>query len=87
MLGSRLRLSLLALALVSGFACGDHLLGIDDDDEPETIPVCMILSGTVGYWENGDSNLVWDLAHDPAVAARCLRIIDAVRSIAGKPET
>lgn len=64
-LRSRARLSILALANACGLACGDHLLDSDDaDDEPETVPVCMILSGTLGYWENGDSNIVWDLANE-----------------------
>lgn len=57
---------MLTLVLAGGLACGDHLLGLDEDmfDEPETLPVCMILSGTRGYWENGDSHIVWDLANE-----------------------
>jgi hypothetical protein len=61
---------MLVLALAPVLACGDHLLDLDTSslDEPDTFPVCMILSGTLGHWENGDSNIVWDLANEKAGA-------------------
>jgi hypothetical protein len=66
--GLRSRLTVLTIALAGAMACGDHLLGVDEEfaDEPETLPVCMLLSGTHGYWENGESNIVWDPERDHA---------------------
>jgi hypothetical protein len=69
--GLRGVVTLLSLTLVGGLACGDHLLELDEDfqaDEPETLPVCLVLAGTtLGYWQNGDSSTVWDLEQTAAV--------------------
>jgi hypothetical protein len=52
---------MLALTLAGGLACGDRLVELDEElDALETQPVCMILTGTRGYWDNGDSHLISD---------------------------
>lgn len=56
-------------ALLAGFGCGDRLADLSEDElEPETVPVCMILAGTLGYWENGEARLVRDPAIDHTFA-------------------
>lgn len=57
------RLTTLALALLAGLGCSDRLIEVADD-EPETVPVCMVLAGTVGYWEDGSHMNVWDDVHE-----------------------
>ena len=56
-----------ALSLAAVAACGD-----DDTTvvpEPESKPVCMLLMGTFGYWEDGGSHQVWDLEKGHMAAA------------------
>lgn len=51
----------LALVLVV-LACGEHQLDLPDDDlEPASMPVCMLLVDTLGHWDEGESNIVWDV--------------------------
>lgn len=46
---------------VVNIGCGDRLADLSEDElEPETVPVCMLLSGTLGHWEDGHSMIVWD---------------------------
>lgn len=63
------RLVSLALALAS-FGCGDRLADLSQDElEPETVPVCMLIAGTRGYWHDGTRGIVWDpeIAVTPAI--------------------
>ena len=58
-----------ALSLAAVAACGD-----DDTTfapEPESKPVCMLLMGTFGYWEDGGSHQVSDLERGH-VASACM---------------
>lgn len=70
MLAARRRVSVSAVALGVVLGCGERVADLPEDElEPETLPVCMLMAGTRGYWDDGKSGIVWDpaLEQTPAI--------------------